>query len=62
MEIDTPMYGKIERDERRAKCEQVIALAKVFKVNQDEFLTLWIADRIIEVMKNEKELAGKELI
>lgn len=56
------MYGKIERDERRAKREQVIALAKVFKVNQDEFLTLWIANRIIEVMKNEKELAGKELI
>jgi transcriptional regulator with XRE-family HTH domain len=31
LEIDTPMYSKIERGERRAKREQVIALAKIFK-------------------------------
>jgi transcriptional regulator with XRE-family HTH domain len=61
LEIDTPMYSKIERGERRAKREQVIALAKIFKVNPDEFLTLWIADRIIEAIEDEKELAGKAL-
>jgi transcriptional regulator with XRE-family HTH domain len=61
LEIDTPMYSKIERGERRAKREQVIALAKIFKVNPDDFLTLWIADRIIEVIEDEKELAGKAL-
>lgn len=62
LEIDTPMYSKIERSERRAKREQVIALAKIFKVNPNEFLTLWIADRIIEAIKDEKELADKALI
>ncbi|MDD2642100.1 MAG: helix-turn-helix transcriptional regulator, partial [Bacteroidales bacterium] len=62
LEIDTPMYSKIERGERRAKREQVIALAKIFKVNPNEFLTLWIADRIIEAIKDEKELADKALI
>jgi transcriptional regulator with XRE-family HTH domain len=62
LEIDTPMYSKIERGERRAKREQVIALAKIFKVNPNEFLTLWIADRIIEAIEDEKELAGKALI
>jgi transcriptional regulator with XRE-family HTH domain len=62
LEIDTPMYSKIERGERRAKREQVIALAKIFKVNSNEFLTLWIADQIIEVIEDEKELAGKALI
>jgi transcriptional regulator with XRE-family HTH domain len=61
LEIDTPMYSKIERGERRAKREQVIALAKIFKVNPNEFLTLWIADRIIEAIEDEKELAGKAL-
>jgi len=62
LEIDTPMYSKIERGERRAKREQVIALAKIFKVNPNEFLTLWIADRIIEAIEDEKELADKALI
>jgi transcriptional regulator with XRE-family HTH domain len=62
LEIDTPMYSKIERGERRAKREQVIALAKIFKVNPNDFLSLWLADQIIEVVKNEKELAGKALI
>jgi transcriptional regulator with XRE-family HTH domain len=61
LEIDTPMYSKIERGERRAKREQVIALAKIFKVNPNEFLTLWIADRSIEAIDDEKELAGKAL-
>jgi hypothetical protein len=28
LEIDTPMYRKIERGERRTKREQIIALAK----------------------------------
>lgn len=61
LEIDTPMYSKIERGERRAKREQVIALAKIFNVNPNEFLTLWIADRIIEAIEDEKELAGEAL-
>jgi transcriptional regulator with XRE-family HTH domain len=61
LEIDTPMYSKIERGERCAKREQVIALAKIFNVNPNEFLTLWIADQIIEVIEDEKELAGKAL-
>jgi transcriptional regulator with XRE-family HTH domain len=59
LEIDTTVYSKIERGEQPANREQVIALAKIFKVNPDDFLTLWIADRIIEVVKGEKELAGK---
>jgi transcriptional regulator with XRE-family HTH domain len=61
LEIDTPMYSKIEHGERRAKQEQVIALAKIFKVNPNGFLTLWIADRIIEAIEDEKELAAKVL-
>jgi transcriptional regulator with XRE-family HTH domain len=61
LEIDTPMYSKIERGERRAKREQVIALAKIFKVNPNEFLTLWIADKIIAAIGDEKELAPQAL-
>jgi len=62
MDIDTPLFSKIERGERRAKREQAIAIAKILKYNETELLTLWLADQIIEVIEDEKELAGKALI
>ena len=44
LEIDTPMYSKIEHGDRRAKRSQVIQMAKYFKVDEKEMLTLWLAD------------------
>ncbi|GAP71498.1 hypothetical protein SAMD00024442_13_23 [Candidatus Symbiothrix dinenymphae] len=55
LKIDTPIYSKIEWGGRCA-----IAPAKIFKVNSNEFLILWIADGIIEVI--EKELAEEALM
>ena len=42
LEIDTPMYSRIERGERKAKREQVILLAKFLDANEKEFLQLWL--------------------
>jgi len=44
LEIDTPMFSKIERGERTAKKEQVIILAKLLDEKPEELLTLWLAD------------------
>ncbi|TWI81142.1 helix-turn-helix protein [Lacibacter cauensis] len=60
LEIDTPMLSKIERGERKAKKEQVIQLARIMKVSNDELLTLWLADQIIDVTKDE-DLALKAM-
>lgn len=54
LEIDTPMYSKIERGDRPAKREQVISLAKLLSIDEQELLTLWLADKIIDVVKDEK--------
>jgi transcriptional regulator with XRE-family HTH domain len=53
LEIDTPMYSKIERGERKAKREQVIKLAKLLKTDANELLTLWLAGQVYELVKNE---------
>lgn len=53
LEIDTPMYSKIERGERRAKRDQVIKLAKLFQVKQEELLALWLAGQVYEIIKDE---------
>ena len=61
LEIDTPMYSKIERGERPAKRTQVIALAQLLSTDETELLTLWLADKILGEIENETELADKAL-
>lgn len=61
LEIDTPMYSKIERGERPAKRTQVIAIAKILTTDENELLTLWLADKVIDVLKCENKLADKAL-
>ena len=56
LEIDTPMFSKIERGERRAKRSQVIQMATYFKVDEKEMLTLWLADKILSDLEGEEDL------
>lgn len=56
LEIDTPMFSKIERGDRRAKRTQVIQLAEYFKIDKNELLTLWLADKVLNAIEGEDEL------
>ena len=56
LEIDTPMFSKIERGDRRAKRSQVTKLAEYFHLDEKELLTLWLADRILDALEGEDEL------
>lgn len=53
LEMDTPLYSKIERGERIAKKETVGKLAELLKADKEEFLTLWLADQLYAVVKDE---------
>lgn len=53
LEIDTPMYSKIERGERIAKREHVILLANLLDTNPNELLPVWLADKILMTIENE---------
>ena len=57
LEIDTPMYSRIERGERKAKLEQVILLAKLLGTNEKELLQLWLADKVYDVLAAEENCA-----
>lgn len=57
LDIDAGLYSKIERGERPAKREQVIALASIFNTDEKELLTLWLADQIKEITEPEKDIA-----
>ena len=55
LEIDTPMFSKIERGDRRAKRTQVVQLANYFNVDEKELLTLWVADKVLDALEDEDE-------
>src|SRR5690606_36702194 len=55
LEIDTPMFSKIERGELKAKREQVLKIAKILKASEQELLALWLADQIKEIVTDEDQ-------
>jgi len=55
LEIDTPMFSKIDRGERKAKREQVLKIAKILKASEQELLALWLADQIKEIVTDEDQ-------
>ena len=61
LEIDTLMYCNIERGSRPIKRAQVEALLKFLSIDETELLTLWLADKVLEVLDDERELTKKAL-
>jgi transcriptional regulator with XRE-family HTH domain len=54
LDMDTAQLSKIEKGLRQLKREQIPAIADILKVNSDELMTLWLADQIYAVVKDEK--------
>jgi transcriptional regulator with XRE-family HTH domain len=54
LDIDSPMLSNVERGERKARREWIPKLAQLLKTNEDELLTAWLADRIQELVQDEK--------
>jgi len=57
LEVDTALMSKIERGERNASKQQVISIADFLKVNEEELLTLWLADKIESAIVEEPKIA-----
>ena len=55
LDIDTAMLSKIERGEKIAKKEQVEQLAKIFKIDNNELMALWLADKVFLLVENEDQ-------
>lgn len=53
LDVDTATYCKIEKGERKAKRKQVEIIAQILNANKSELVTLWLADKVYEVVGNE---------
>ena len=54
LEMDTAQLSKIEKGMRQLKREQIPIIAEILKASSDELMTLWLADQIYDVVKDEK--------
>lgn len=54
LDIDTPMYSRIERGERFAKEEHILQLAKFYSIDENELRQLWLADKVYDVIAGEE--------
>ena len=55
LDMDTSIVSKIERGDRFIKKEQIPLLADILKADKEELLTLWLADQVYDVIKDEKQ-------
>lgn len=53
LEVDTAFISKAERGERKLQREQVIRLAKFLKVSEEELVSLWLSDKIINLVNGD---------
>ena len=62
LDIDTPMYSKIERGERKAKRSHIPIMAKLLEINEKELLTIWLADKVLDTIDGEDEVKHDAVI
>jgi len=54
LEVDTAYISKMERGEKNIKREYIFKLAELYQSDKDELLTIWLADQIYDIVKDEK--------
>lgn len=60
LDIDQAILSKIERGQRKASREQVVKLAKFFKITNNDLLVSWLSDKLVYELADE-EVALKAL-
>jgi transcriptional regulator with XRE-family HTH domain len=60
LEIDTAYISKMESGEKQLSRLHLKKLSTIYKVNEKELITLWMADKIIRLV--DKEKIGKDAI
>ena len=54
LDIDQAILSKIERGHRKASREQVVKLAKYFKVKENDLLVAWLSDKLVYEIEDEE--------
>ncbi len=62
LDTDQAILSKIERGQRKANREQVVKLAKYFKVEENNLIVAWLSDKVLyEVEEEEMALEALQM-
>ena len=53
LEVDTAYISKVENEEKQLSKIHLKKLSKMYKISERELLTIWLTDKIKELVKNE---------
>lgn len=56
LDIDTPLFSKLERGERMPKKEQIGIIANLLNSDEKYLRSLWLADKVIKMLQTEKDI------
>ena len=54
LDIDQAILSKIERGKRMATRDQVLVLARFYKIDKDSLVVSWLSDKIVDELAEEK--------
>lgn len=54
LDIDTAYISKMESNDKPVSRTHLTKLARLYKVEEQELLTLWLADKLYDVVKDEE--------
>lgn len=55
LSVDSPMYSRYERGQRPLKEEYISIIASKLNVDSAELRKMWIADKVLSVVNEEKD-------
>ena len=55
LDIDQAILSKYERGQRKPTREQVVKLAKYFKLKEDDLIVAWLSDKIAYELEDEDQ-------
>jgi transcriptional regulator with XRE-family HTH domain len=57
IQIDSAILSKYEKGIRLPTRKQIIKFAKYFRISEDKLLTIWLSDKIVDILSNNSEIA-----
>ena len=53
LEVDTAYISKMEQGKKFIKRDFILKLAEIYNSNKEELLTIWLADQLLKIVKDE---------
>lgn len=53
LEVDTAYISKVENEEKQLSKSHLKKISKFYKIPERELLTIWLSDKIIDLVKDE---------